>query len=194
MQKWFWFFFLYSFFGFLLEWSYAKLRRGHPDRKCLLVLPLCPVYGLGACVSLFCAPLAGGNPLALFALGALCCTAAEYVMAVWYERWIGVPFWNYAGRPGNLRGRVCLPFSLAWGGLVVTGYYALHPTVDRLAAGIPDRYTAAVGSVALFDALLSTVLLRRTRDRACLRWYDALSGALTERRACPDPASAPEQA
>ena len=46
---WFWYFLIYSFLGFLLEVSYARITGGYPERKCLLVLPLCPVYGLGAC-------------------------------------------------------------------------------------------------------------------------------------------------
>ena len=43
---WVWNFILYSFFGFLLEVAYARATGGRGDRKSLLVLPLCPVYGL----------------------------------------------------------------------------------------------------------------------------------------------------
>ena len=50
-MKWIWNFYLYSFFGFLLEVVYARLTRAKKrDRKCRLLLPLCPVYGLGAAV------------------------------------------------------------------------------------------------------------------------------------------------
>ena len=44
----FWEFFFYSFAGYLLEKGFA--RRTHASqqiRKGLLLLPLCPVYGLG---------------------------------------------------------------------------------------------------------------------------------------------------
>ena len=49
MDQFFSTFFLYSFLGFLIEVAYTRLCH-HPkqDRKCLLFLPLCPVYGLGA--------------------------------------------------------------------------------------------------------------------------------------------------
>ena len=48
MQAWFWQFLLYSFLGYLLEKGFAALS-GSPrqTRKCFLLLPLCPVYGLG---------------------------------------------------------------------------------------------------------------------------------------------------
>ena len=51
-MEWFWYFLFYSFLGFLLEVGYAWWTGGSLDRKCLLLLPLCPVYGLGACAVL----------------------------------------------------------------------------------------------------------------------------------------------
>ena len=50
--EWLWYFIWYSFLGFLLEVGYARWTGGRRDRKCLLLLPLCPVYGLGACAVL----------------------------------------------------------------------------------------------------------------------------------------------
>ena len=48
MGKLFWLFIFYSFLGFLLEVGFTALTHGGKrDRKCLLALPLCPVYGLG---------------------------------------------------------------------------------------------------------------------------------------------------
>lgn len=181
-MHWFWYFALYSFLGFLLETAFAKLSHGRPDRKCLLVLPLCPVYGLGACASLAAAPLARGNPAALFLIGAAACTAAEYLAAVWYERWAGVSFWDYAGQAGNLRGKVCLPFSALWGALVVAMVYWVHPAVARLVSAIPRAVTVGGAAALCADMAVSHILLRRTGDRACLRWYEGiLSGGKREK-------------
>ena len=48
-MAWFWYFFIYSFLGFLLEVVYVRIRgEAKRDRKCRLILPVCPVYGLGA--------------------------------------------------------------------------------------------------------------------------------------------------
>ena len=45
----FWIFLIYSFLGFLIEVAYARVTgEAKRDRKCRLLLPLCPVYGLGA--------------------------------------------------------------------------------------------------------------------------------------------------
>lgn len=111
---------------------------GRADRKGLLVLPLCPVYGAGACLILAPPRWVDSRPLALFLLGGLTATAAEYLAALWHEKALGVSFWDYHGLPGNLRGRVCLPFSLAWGALSLGLVYRVHPALSPWLARIPD--------------------------------------------------------
>lgn len=171
MTLWFWTFTLYSFLGFLLELAYAWSTGGRPDRKCLLVLPLCPVYGLGACAILWLAPWAGGFSPLLFFLSAAAATGVEYVLSVFYERILRVSFWDYRQLHWNLHGRVCLPFSLAWGCLSLPMVYWLHPALSPYLASIPPLVTwLAMGAVGA-DLLISSALLRRTGDRACLRWY-----------------------
>ena len=83
MDQFFSTFFLYSFLGFLIEVAYTRLCH-HPkqDRKCLLFLPLCPVYGLGALAVLSLPALLLRRPLLVFLAGALVATLVEYVVAV----------------------------------------------------------------------------------------------------------------
>lgn len=171
-MDWLWFFTLYSALGCLLEIVFARLTHSRPDRKRLLILPLCPVYGLGACLCLFVAPVVRDNPGALFLTGAVLCTAVEYLMALWYERVLGVAFWDYSGQRGNLWGRVCVPFSAAWGVLVLCLVYWIHPGVAAFVRAIPDALTPYAFAAVCADMAVSGVMLRRTRDRACLRWYD----------------------
>lgn len=170
---WFWTFLTYSFFGFLLEVAFAWTTRGRPDRKCLLVLPLCPVYGLGAGAILLLPRWVTANPPLLFVFGALAATAAEYLMSLFYEKVLTVSFWDYRGLPGSVRGRVCLPFSLAWGILALPLVYWLHPRLVPWLAAIPGPVTALALATLLADMALSAALLRRTGGRDCLRWYEA---------------------
>lgn len=171
MTLWFWNFTLYSFLGFLLELAYARATGGRSDRKCLLVLPLCPVYGLGACAILWLSPWAMDFSPLLFLLSAAAATGVEYATAVFYERLLGVSFWDYRQLNWNIHGRVCLPFSLAWGCLSLPMVYWLHPMLSPYLASIPPVITwLAAGTVGL-DMLISSALLKRTGDRACLKWY-----------------------
>ena len=165
---WFWYFLLYSFLGFLLEVAFARATGGRPERKCLMVLPLCPVYGLGACVILLLSPWAAQSPPALLVLGGAAATAAEYATAVFYEEGLGVAFWDYRGLPGNVQGRVCLPFSAAWGVLSLVLVYGVHPRLAPLLAAIPLPVTLSALGAAGCDLVLSCAALKCRGDIACL--------------------------
>ena len=110
-MRWLWYFIIYSFCGFLLEVAFARLT-GDPkqDRKCRLLLPLCPVYGLGACLILLFAPPARG-PLWVMTAGGLAATAAELAMGLFYRFGLGVEFWDYTGMRGSVEGLICPAFS-----------------------------------------------------------------------------------
>lgn len=166
---WFWSFVVYSFIGFLLEVAFAALTGGRPDRKGLLVLPLCPVYGVGACLILALPRWADARPWALFLLGGLAATGAEYLAALYHEKVLGVSFWNYNGLPGNLQGRVCLPFSLAWGVLSLGLVYWLHPRLQPWLSRIPGAVSWMALLTLLTDCLFTAALLRSRGDTDCLR-------------------------
>lgn len=168
---WIWYFILYSILGWGLETVYARLTGSQKGRKCTLVLPLCPVYGLGACAILALSAWTRGRPVLLAVLGALAATAVEYGMAVVYEQALGVAFWDYRGLPGNLQGRVCLPFTLAWGILSFVLVYVVHPLMARIVSALPTGVGILACLTVGTDLLISAWLLRQTGDPACLRWW-----------------------
>ena len=114
MAEFLWIFWSFSLLGWVLERLFAAVTRSpRRRRRCLLLLPLCPVYGLGMAAVLALPPsLRSEWPLYLW--GGLTATSVEYIYHWWGETFLGVSFWDYTGVFGNLRGRVCLPFSLAW--------------------------------------------------------------------------------
>lgn len=168
-MRWFWQFAGYGFLGFLLENAHARARRDGSERRCLLVLPLCPVYGIGGWVCTLLSDVE--NPAAAFLLGAAGCTAAEYGMGAWYEWCAGCPFWDYRGERWNVRGRVCGKYSALWGALSLAGSRWVSPPLDAFAALAPPPVTALSLLLVLTDLCASHWLLRRTRDRSCLRRY-----------------------
>lgn len=168
---WFWYFLCYSFLGFLLEIAYARFTGGTPERKCLLIMPLCPVYGFGACLILHSTRGIASLPL-LFLLGALGATVCEYAAAFFYEELLGVSFWDYSDLPGNVQGRICLPFSLAWGFLSIPLVRWIHPVLESLFLPPPPLALTALATCAWWaDFLLSCLLLRRFGTPTVLAWY-----------------------
>ena len=133
MAEFLWIFWSFSLLGWGLERLFAAVTRSpQRRRRCLLLLPLCPVYGLGMAAVLALPPsLRSGWPLYLW--GGLTATSVEYIYHWWGETFLSVSFWDYTGVFGNLRGRVCLPFSLAWGLLLFPAVYLVTPPVLALA-------------------------------------------------------------
>ena len=173
MAEWFWQFLIYSFLGFLLEVAFARITRSRKqDRKCLLLLPLCPVYGLGALAIVHLPAAVQGNPFLLFLLGGLAATAVEYFTDWFYEIALGVRFWDYSDLPWNLNGRVSLLFSFFWGLLAIGLVVWVHPWVKGLLSIIPTGWAFPVFLLFLTDAILSAWTLRTTGTTDSLRWYD----------------------
>ena len=164
-----WYFWIYSFLGYLLEKGFAKTTGARlQGRKCFLLLPLCPVYGLGML-----AVLALPETLTRGVIGIIVCgvtaTAVEYAVHWAYDTFGGVRFWDYSKVFGNLRGRICLLFSLIWGGLTVAAVRWIHPRVEHLAERTVPEVTYLCLMVFALDAFCSLRLLKATGDPERLR-------------------------
>ena len=166
-----WYFWIYSFLGFLLERAFAAATHApRQGRRCFLLLPLCPVYGLGMLAVLALPPAWQEGPWLILS-GGLAATAVEYGVHWAYERFLGVRLWDYAQVRGNLRGRVCLPFTVAWGVLTAISVWWIQPGVEALAGAVPAGVT--YGCLLLFsaDTLLSARFLWVTHDIDALRSF-----------------------
>lgn len=178
MAELFWQFFLYSFLGFLLELVFARITRSEKqDRKCMLLLPLCPVYGLGAILILHLPAAVQHRPLLLYLCAAAAATAVEYGTDWLCERMLGVRFWDYSALRWNWNGRVCLAFSLAWGLLALGLVWVVNPALTGVIAAIPFPVTCAAAFLTSCDTLLTVILLRTFGSTKILRWYDRLRPA-----------------
>lgn len=178
MTELFWQFLIYSFLGFLLEVLFARLTRSRKqNRKCMILLPLCPVYGLGALAIVHLPSAVQSNPVLLFLLGGLAASAVEYGMDWFYETVLNVRFWDYSALPWNLNGRVSLIFSGFWGLLSLSLVVWVHPPIHRFIALIPAGWFLPVLLLFLTDGFLSAWVLYTTGTTASLRWYDHLPKA-----------------
>ena len=169
---WLWRFLLYGFLGFLLEVAFARVIHSPKlDRKCLLLLPLCPVYGFGAILILWLTEILDAGPLGVMAIGFVSATAVEYGMDLFYDRVLGVRFWDYAQLRYNIRGRVCLTFSLCWTGRALVLVYLLAPLADRILSAIPAVLGPPAMILLVCDGAVSCLALRRAGTTEVLRWY-----------------------
>ncbi len=167
-----WYFLFYSWLGFLIEVAFARLTHGKKqNRKCMLLLPLCPVYGVGAVGILLLPQWVRERPLALVLGAALVSTGAEYLLSWAYERGWGVSFWDYSALPLQLNGRICLPFALAWGLLGLPLVYLVQPVAAYLGSLLPEGVVGALGLHFLIDLALPGRVLRASHTTDALRWW-----------------------
>lgn len=164
-MEWFWYFLGYGFLGYVLEKVFARAVRSERQvRKGFLFAPVCPVYGLAMCtfLALGAARIVRFHELAL--LGAGTASAVEYAVHWCYERLFGVRFWDYSATKMDVNGRICLPFSLAWGILSALAVRCVQPTLAALAARIPVSVSMLVLFLFGLDTLWSAGILLRWGD------------------------------
>lgn len=127
-MAYFWYFLGYGFLGYLLEKLFAALTHAeHRVRKGFLLAPVCPVYGLAMCAVL---ALGADRIGPLWELALLCsitATTAEYAVHLFCDAVLGVRFWDYSATKTDVNGRICLPFSLAWGVLGALAVRLVQP-------------------------------------------------------------------
>ena len=112
----------------------------------------------------------GALPAARIVWGGTLATVIEYAVHAYYERALGVRFWDYSARFANIGGRVCLVFSLVWGVLTAFAMEFIHPTLSFYFAHAPLFPTLILAAVLIFDARISAQILRATRDTEALAW------------------------
>ncbi|MBU5626301.1 putative ABC transporter permease [Oscillibacter sp. MSJ-2] len=165
----FWYFLIYSLLGYGLEKVFAKATHAKKqNRKGFLLLPLCPVYGLGMAAVLSLPEELIRSPYHLFFWGTLTATAVEYAVHWFYDTVFGVCFWDYSGTFGTIRGRVCVPFSLIWGVLTTVAVVFLQPFIQIVAFRIPDWATYGALLLLTADLVFSARLLSLYHDTEML--------------------------
>lgn len=141
------YFFLFSFFGWILESIYALfVYKKFVSKQTLLKSPLCPIYGVGALVLIAALTPVKKSALLVFCGGFLTMSAVEYLVAVYYEHLYGVKWWDYTDVWGNFNGKVCVKLSLFWGVASVLFFKFLLPFAQMLVGKI-DWYTKLISVV-----------------------------------------------
>lgn len=174
-MDWFWIFVLYSFGGYLLEKLFAAVTHSpHRVRKCFLLLPLCPVYGLAMLAVLHLPPALSGSFFSLALYGGFTATAVEYAVHFAYDKLLGVMFWDYSPTKMDLNRRVCLPFSVLWGILSALAVRYVQPLLASLFPLLSPALSYAMVLLLILDSFLSVKLLYEKQNIDLLGWSNLL--------------------
>lgn len=159
---------LYSFAGWLFETTYASISEGKFVNRGFLSGPFCPIYGFGAVIiiqtsALLSHTLSMGS-LSLFftiILSILLITILEYITGFLMEKIFNCKWWDYSGEFLNLRGRICIKYSLLWGILACILISVIQPVVTLNISLLPEIYKNILAFILIgyfiFDTIKSSI-------------------------------------
>lgn len=108
-------FFLYAFLGWCTEVAYAALDLGKFVNRGFLNGPYCPIYGIGVLIVLVILTPLKRNVCLLYIGSVLLTSLLEFLTGYVLERVFHNKWWDYSGYPFQIKGYVCLKFSILWG-------------------------------------------------------------------------------
>ncbi len=134
------YFFIYSFLGWVLETVYASVQQRRFVNRGFLNGPFCPIYGSGAILVILLLDYLPPNIFVLFVGGTILASALEYLTGYIMETAFHTKWWDYSLDRFNLRGRICLKYSLLWGILSVFLLKVIHPAIQSILALYPEKW------------------------------------------------------
>lgn len=137
--KFFLFFVIYSFLGWCFEVAYAFTEKGHFINRGFLYGPFCPIYGLGITIIVVCLAPFKNNLLLLFLMSTILTSALEYITGYMLERFFNAKWWDYTNNRFNIKGRICLSFSIVWGIASVLVLLLIHPIIEFLVYAFSNK-------------------------------------------------------
>lgn len=145
-----WIFIIYAFLGWCSEVAFAAVNRGKFVNRGFLNGPVCPIYGVGMLIVVLCLWNLRDRPLLLFLGSALLTTALEFVTGFVLERFFHDKWWDYSDMPFNIKGYVCLKFTILWGLAASFIIGAIHRFIYMLIEKTP--FVLGVILLAVFSA------------------------------------------
>ncbi len=140
IYKLFFYFIIYSFLGWCTEVIYAAFKRGKFVNRGFLNGPFCPVYGFGALILIVVLnPIKNNMPL-LFIFSILLTSLLEYITGYVLEKAFNTTWWDYSDNKFNIKGRICLSFSIIWGLVSMVVVKMAHPVIEQLVDSINLNY------------------------------------------------------
>ena len=160
-----WIFIMYAFVGCCCEVIFAALCDGKFVNRGFLAGPVCPIYGFGVLIVVCVLNPIKDNIFVLFIGSVLLTSALEFAAGWALERFLHQKWWDYTDIPFNIKGYVCLKFSLLWGLACVFVVKLVHPTLFALVMKIP-RIVGVILLSVFFAALVSDLTIAQTSRKA----------------------------
>lgn len=164
-----WLFLIYTFLGWCSEVGFAALKSGKFVNRGMANGPICPIYGFGMIIILAILTPIREQTLLLF-LGAVVLTSVlEFLTGFVLERLFHDKWWDYSDEPFNIKGYVCLRFSILWGLAALLIVDVVNPPIYHLVTKLQRPWGLAILAVLygvfLADEIVTFVHLLKLPKR-----------------------------
>lgn len=165
-------FYVYGFLGWLLEVIFHLFKSHKFINRGFLKGPICPIYGVGMVALVwFLSPFIY-NVVILFVLAVILTSLLEYMTGYLLEVIFQNKWWDYSQMPLNVKGYICLPFSLIWGVLGVILVKFVNPHVTSLVMMFENHLNIIVISISiLFIIDIILTIIQVTNFNADIKKY-----------------------
>jgi len=158
------YFALYSFIGWIMETIYASTSKKKFINRGFLNGPFCPIYGFGAILIIQLLTLLN-NRLSIVSesilikilLAIVLTTILEYITGYILEKLFNCKWWDYSNEQLNLKGRVCIKYSIFWGILSYILITFIHPITVKIVGFLSVSMQAVVTGIIIIYFILDTI-------------------------------------
>lgn len=175
-----WIFIIYSFIGWCTEVSYATLDTGKFVNRGFLNGPYCPIYGCGVVIVVTILTPLKNNLFLLFVGSFLLTSVLEYITGFVLEKVFHNKWWDYSEFPFNIKGYVCLKFSIYWGLACTFIMDILHPMIYAVITWIPFIVGVVILSIIMcvfaVDCVLTVTTILKFNKR--LKIMDEMAASI----------------
>lgn len=151
---------IYAIIGWCMEVIYAAVDDGKFVNRGFLNGPVCPIYGFGGSIVVACLYGLRGNGLIEFVGAFFLASILEYITGFLLEKIFHEHWWDYSDKPLNIKGYVCLKFSILWGLCCVFVLEVIQPGIEKFVKWIPvtiDKIVVIICMALFLADLIVTV-------------------------------------
>lgn len=156
--KYFLYFIIYSFIGWLLEVICKFFQFKRFINRGFLIGPICPIYGYGVLVIILLIGKDTNDILDVFLKSILVCSLLEYFTSYFMEKLFNARWWDYSSKKFNINGRICLETMLPFGVLGTTVVYLIHPNIIKFINLFSNKVVIIMGIVLFIIYLIDIIL------------------------------------
>lgn len=151
---------IYAFLGWCVEVIYATVNSGKFVNRGFLNGPVCPIYGFGVLAVIITLQPLKNNLMILFLGSVVLTSTIEFITGFILEKIFNDKWWDYSEDPFNIKGYICLKFSLIWGIACILVIDVVQPIIHKLINVFPvveGRILLLIILIAFFVDFVVTV-------------------------------------